>query len=157
MNFTKCKKQNASWILICLCKLVSLCSVMPNCKCSSFITIALTSLFRAKITATRQWTLIQHTWALAHHDCTTLFDRKNCKNLIKSTSSGLSTKLAIRTKMILFKRVQTVMRGCLFVKSAQNQKSIIREHLVLLKLSGRDKALSLSAVKHITVLAKKIN
>jgi len=96
-------------------------------------------------------------WALAHHDCMTLFDRKNCKNFTKSTSSGLSAKLAIRTKTILFKRVQTVMRGCLFVKSAQNRKSIIREHLVFLKLSGREKALSLSAVKRITVPAKKIN
>jgi len=60
MNFTKCQKQNASWILICLCKLVSLCSIMPNCKCSNFITIALTNLFREKIIAMRQWTLIQH-------------------------------------------------------------------------------------------------
>jgi len=130
---------------------------MLECNWVNLTTIAPTSLFRAKITVMRLWTLIQHTWALAHRHCTTLFDRKNCKNFKKSTSSGLSAKLAIHTKTILFKCVQTVMRGCLFVKSAQIRKSIIREHLVVLKLSGREKALSLSAVKHITVLAKKIN
>ena len=79
MDFTKYKKQSGIYILIYLWIFVSLCPIVPNRKCLNFITFHLTNLFRGKITAMRRWTLIQHICALAHHDCTALFDHESCK------------------------------------------------------------------------------